>query len=164
MSSWLSPGSTSIFNQTPSALAAQHPAAAAIIIGELYEPYQSPEAVEVSFDAVIKNNGIDHLDRIAGKPQISSSSEFDVGQALRRLEEQLSLNDDSLEEIKNENSNDLDLMPSYPCRYAGFPDDEIDLVLQQETCMRHLVLSIVKMNLFSHVSRSCSRYVSSYLI
>ncbi|KAG5521817.1 hypothetical protein RHGRI_034144 [Rhododendron griersonianum] len=132
LSSRLLAGSTSTFNQSPSALAAQHPPAAAII-GEVYEPYQSPGAVEVSSDAVVRNNGIDHLDRIAGTPEISSSSELEVGQALRRLEEQLSLNDDSFEEIKNENSNDLDLMLNYQCRYVPFPDDEIDLVLQQET-------------------------------
>lgn len=163
LSSRLLAGSTSTFNQSPSALAAQHPPAAAII-GEVYEPYQSPGAVEVSSDAVVRNNGIDHLDRIAGTPEISSSSELEVGQALRRLEEQLSLNDDSFEEIKNENSNDLDLMLNYQCRYVPFPDDEIDLVLQQETGMWHMVLSIVKMHLFAHVLRSCIRYVSSYLI
>ncbi|XP_058192814.1 calmodulin-binding transcription activator 4-like [Rhododendron vialii] len=132
MSSWWLAGSTSTCNQSPSALAAQHPAAAALI-GEVYEPYQSPGAVEVSSDAVVQNNGMDHLDRIAGTPEISSSSELEVGQALRRLEEQLSLNDDGFEEIKNENSNDLDLMLNYQCRYVPFPDDEIDLVLQQET-------------------------------
>lgn len=137
----MSPGSTSAFNQSPSALTAQHPAYVSVI--ERYEPYQSPGAVEVSTDAVVKNNGIDSLDRIAGLAQSSSSSELEVSQALRRLEEQLSSNDDSLDAMKN----DLDLIQIGQSRYVAYPDDENDLLLQQETGMWHLVLTTVKMHL-----------------
>ncbi|KAH7857892.1 hypothetical protein Vadar_017648 [Vaccinium darrowii] len=125
--SQLSPGSTSAFNQSPSALTAQHPAYVSVI--ERYEPYQSPGAVEVSTDAVVKNNGIDSLDRVAGLAQSSSSSELEGSQALRRLEEQLSSNDDSLDAMKN----DLDLIQIGQSRYVAYPDDENDLLLQQET-------------------------------
>ena len=60
----------------------------------------------------MKNGVIEHLECTDGTGNFGNSSELEVSQALRRLEEQLSLNDDSLEEIdafqtQNENLNGL---------------------------------------------------------
>uniref|UniRef100_A0A5B7B9D0 Putative calmodulin-binding transcription activator 4 isoform X2 n=1 Tax=Davidia involucrata TaxID=16924 RepID=A0A5B7B9D0_DAVIN len=112
-----SPGSPSTFSQSPSSYTAQH-LGSKVVTGELYEPYQnlsSPGSLEVSSDVVIKSNGMDHLDGIERTGDISSSSEHEVSQTLGWLEAQLSLNDDSLEDIgpfygEKENSNDLKYM------------------------------------------------------
>ncbi|XP_059633517.1 calmodulin-binding transcription activator 4 [Cornus florida] len=137
----LSPGSPASFSQSPSSYTAQHPGSKAVI-SELCEPYQtlsSPGSVEVSSDIVIKSNGMDQLDGIETKGDNSSSSELEVSQALRRLEEQLSLNDESLEEIaplysENETSNDLKYFmhdQSYSAS-AGIEDDANNFVLQRD--------------------------------
>lgn len=69
----------------------------------LYQNQSSPGSIEVSSEVVI--NGIDH----------SSSPELEVSQALRRLEEQLSLNDDSINEmglfpVQDEKSDDFGVL------------------------------------------------------
>ncbi|KAA8528958.1 hypothetical protein F0562_033554 [Nyssa sinensis] len=139
--SHLSAASPSTFSQSPSSYTAQHPGST-VVIGELYEPCQSlssPGSVEVSSDVVIKSNGMDHLDRVERTGDISSSSEHKVTQALKRLEEQLSLDDESLEEIgpfdsENENSNDLKYIvrtQSYSGS-VGMHADSNNHVLQQD--------------------------------
>ncbi|CAL5349663.1 unnamed protein product [Camellia sinensis] len=135
--SQLSTGSPSTFNQSPSSFTAQHPGSTAVIT-ELYEPYQSPGSVEVSSDAVIKNNGMDHIDGIKRMGEISGSSEPEVTQTLQRLKEQLSLDDGNLEEIlpfrtEIENSNDSEYIINGQCRPAASPDDLDNLVLQRES-------------------------------
>ncbi|KAI8018186.1 Lactoylglutathione lyase [Camellia lanceoleosa] len=135
--SQLSTGSPSTFNQSPSSFTAQHPGSTAVIT-ELYEPYQSPGSVEVSSDAVIKNNGMDHIDGIKRMGEISGSSEPEVTQTLQRLKEQLSLDDGNLEEIlpfrtEIENSNDSEYIINGQCRPAASPDDLENLVLQRES-------------------------------
>lgn len=81
------------------------------MISELYEPYTSPGSVEVSSDLVIKN-GRESVDNLYRTGESDSSSKADVSQALRRLEEQLSLNDDSFNEFVDDNPNGSDI-PEY---------------------------------------------------
>ncbi|KAL6969247.1 hypothetical protein U1Q18_028971 [Sarracenia purpurea var. burkii] len=111
---------------TISSYTAQQPGSTTVI-SELYEPCQthSPESVEVSSDAVVKSDELDHLDRIGREGETSTSSPgLEVSQALRRIEEQLSLNDDTLKEIgpfcnENENSNDSEYIINDQCRPAA---------------------------------------------
>ncbi|XP_061336950.1 calmodulin-binding transcription activator 4-like isoform X2 [Gastrolobium bilobum] len=87
----LSPGSSSAFSQSPGSTTS--------ILGDSYEPNQSfsTGSVEVSSDILIGNNGMGHLD--GTDTESGTSTELEVTHALRRLEEQLSLNEDSLKEI-----------------------------------------------------------------
>lgn len=91
------------------------------MISDLREPYQnlsSPGSVEVNSDAAIKKNGRENPDKLYGTGESDSSAKFDVGQALRRLEEQLSLNEDSFNEFVDDNPNS-DIMD----RFNEFLDD-----------------------------------------
>lgn len=109
----LSPGSSSNFSQSPSSYT-KNPGSNSII-NDFFDPYQSLSSPEVSSEIAIKNNGMDHLDRVDRREQRESSPEIEVTQALRRLEEQLSLNEDSVKCIstfysQDENSNDSDIL------------------------------------------------------
>ncbi|KAM3753783.1 hypothetical protein ACB098_03G118500 [Castanea mollissima] len=109
----LSPGSSSPFSQSPSSYT-KNPGSNSII-SDFFDPYQSLSSPEVSSETAIKNNGMDHLDRVDRREQRESSPELEVTQALRRLEEQLSLNEDSIKDIctfygQDENSNDSDIL------------------------------------------------------
>ncbi|XP_057509434.1 calmodulin-binding transcription activator 4-like isoform X1 [Actinidia eriantha] len=134
--SQLSAGSPLTFSQSAS-YTAQHPGSATAI-SELYDPYQSPESVEVSSDAVANSNGMDHLDRIERKGESNGSSGLEFSQALRRLEEQLSLNDETLGEIDsfcngNENSNDSESIINGQSGCAPSVDDLSTLLLQRQS-------------------------------
>ncbi|KAL6974820.1 Calmodulin-binding transcription activator 4, partial [Sarracenia purpurea var. burkii] len=134
--SHLSPGSTSTFIQSPRSYTAQHPGSTAVI-NELYKPYQSPGSEEDNSDEVIKTNGMDLLDRIERMVDISNSSELEFSKALQRLEEELSLDDDSLKEIdplcrENGNLNDSEYILNDKCT-AALPDDLSNPVLQRES-------------------------------
>ena len=118
-----SPGSNSLLSsgstqtQSPSSYNSQIPGSTSAV-SELYDSPQnvcSPGSVEVSSEVVMKSNVREHLDWINGIGDFGNSSELEVSQALRRLEEQLSLNDDSLEAIdafqsQNENMNGLETL------------------------------------------------------
>lgn len=112
-----SPGSSSPFSQSPSSYTTQNPGSNSII-SDFFEPYQSsssPASVEVSSEMAIQNNGMDNLDRMGRTGQRDSSAEIEVTQALRRLEEQLSLNEERFEQIsqfcsQDQNSNDSNIL------------------------------------------------------
>jgi TolA-binding protein len=112
-----SPGSSPPFSQSPSSYTTQNPGSNSII-SDFFEPYQSlssPGSVEVSSEIDIQNSGMDHLDRKGRTGQRDSSAEIEVTQALRRLEEQLSLNEERFEEIsqfrsQDQNSNDSNIL------------------------------------------------------
>ncbi|XVF43686.1 hypothetical protein PTKIN_Ptkin02bG0060500 [Pterospermum kingtungense] len=90
-----SPVSSSALSPSPNSYTSQNPGSNSLA-SEVYEPYQnlsSPGSVEVSSDIVIKNNGIDST------VDFTSPADLQVSQALKRLEEQLSLNEDSFKEI-----------------------------------------------------------------
>ncbi|XP_061991511.1 calmodulin-binding transcription activator 4 isoform X1 [Rosa rugosa] len=107
-----SPVSSSSLSQSPISNTTQHPGSVSMI-SELYEPYTSPGSVEVSSDLVIKKNGRESVENLYRTGESDSSSKADVSQALRRLEEQLSLNDDSFNEFVDDNPDGSDI-PEYP--------------------------------------------------
>lgn len=95
----MSPGSSSAFGQSPSSYSPQNPGSTSII-DDSYEPSQSfssPGSAEVTSDIFIVDNGVGHLD--GTDAESGTSTKLEITQALRRLEEQLSLNEDILEEI-----------------------------------------------------------------
>ncbi|CAK9169100.1 unnamed protein product [Ilex paraguariensis] len=138
-SSQLSAGSSSLC-QSPSSFTSQHPGSTAVV-SEYPEPSQylsSPGSVEVSSESVITStaNCLEITER-TGEVD-NSSSEQELDKALRKLEEQLSLNNDSLKEMdpfysENENSNDSDYVgqDQFYIRSAGMQDDSISPVPQQ---------------------------------
>ncbi|KAK7319028.1 hypothetical protein RJT34_03737 [Clitoria ternatea] len=94
----LSPSSSSAFSQSPSPYA-QDPGSTSMP-GDSYElnqSFSSPGSAEVTSEIFILNNGMGHMD--GTDAESGTSTELEVTQALRRLEEQLSLNAKSFEEI-----------------------------------------------------------------
>ncbi|XP_020229866.1 calmodulin-binding transcription activator 4 isoform X2 [Cajanus cajan] len=94
-----SPGSSSAYNQSPSPYSTQNPGSTSIF-GDSYEPNQSLSSsgsAEVTSDVYIPNNKMGHMD--GTDADSGASTELEVTQALRRLEEQLSLNEDNFKEI-----------------------------------------------------------------
>ncbi|XP_047150004.1 calmodulin-binding transcription activator 4 isoform X1 [Vigna umbellata] len=95
----LSPSSSAAFSQSPSPYSDLNPGSTSILV-DSYEPNQSfssPGTTEVTSDIFILNNKMDHMD--GTDAESGTSSELEVTQALRRLEVQLSLNEDSFEDI-----------------------------------------------------------------
>ncbi|KAK7359362.1 hypothetical protein VNO77_01319 [Canavalia gladiata] len=94
----LSPGSSSAFSQSPSSYYTPNPGSPSTR-GDSYEPrsYSSPGSAEVTSDIFNLSNEMGHLD--GTDAESGTSTELKVTQALRRLEEQLSLNEANFEEI-----------------------------------------------------------------
>ncbi|XP_069153619.1 calmodulin-binding transcription factor SR2L isoform X1 [Solanum lycopersicum] len=88
---------SSAFSPSPSSYSTPHTGSTGIA-SECYEQYQNQSSPgEICSDAIINNNGT--TDTIGRTEEVISSPGLEMCQALRRLEEQLSLNDDSLKEI-----------------------------------------------------------------
>lgn len=90
----LSPGS-SAYSPSPSSYSTQNPGSTSIVY-DAYEPNQSfssPGSAEVTS----YNNGMSYSE--GAEAESETSADFKVTQALRRLEVQLSLNEDNIEEI-----------------------------------------------------------------
>ncbi|XP_039012454.1 calmodulin-binding transcription activator 4-like isoform X2 [Hibiscus syriacus] len=90
-----SPLSSSAFSPSPQSYTSQHPRSNSLA-NDVREPYQnlsSPGSAEISSDIVTKNSGIDTT------VEYTSPADFQVAHALKRLEEQLSLNEDSIKEM-----------------------------------------------------------------
>lgn len=100
----LSPGSSSSFSQSPSPSTTQN--LGSMSISDFCEPYHNltiPTPVEASSD------------RVDRPGDLGSSAELEVSQALQRLEEQLSLNEDNFKDFgpicsQGEDPNDADLL------------------------------------------------------
>ncbi|KAG6708891.1 hypothetical protein I3842_06G104300 [Carya illinoinensis] len=114
----LSPGSSSTYSQSPTSYTTQNPGSNSMP-SDFFEPYQSSSSPssEVTSEIAIKNYGMNDLDRMSRTGQRESSSELAVTQALRRLEEQLSLDEESFKDInvfgnRDESSNDS-YIPKY---------------------------------------------------
>lgn len=65
--------------------------------------------MEINSDAVTTSNRVNYLDNFERTEEVSSSSGHEMNQALQRLEEQLSLNDDSLKGIFPSDNQDTDM-------------------------------------------------------
>lgn len=122
--SQFSPGSSSTFSQSPISHNTEQLGSSALA-GESYDQFHnlsSPGSAEFSSDVVIKSDRTNYSEDIERTEEVTSSSSLDMSQALRRIEEQLSLNDDSLEEIgklyrENENCHDSEnAIPSGPAQ------------------------------------------------
>ncbi|KAJ4835921.1 hypothetical protein Tsubulata_026522 [Turnera subulata] len=106
----LSPVSHSTFSQSPSSYNTQNRGSTSAV-SDYYDPYQpssSPASVEVSSEMTVKGNGESTAD-------VASTANDEVNWYLRRLEEQLSLNEDSIKEIDpvycpDESANDVELL------------------------------------------------------
>lgn len=83
------------------------------MISELYEPYQNLSSPEVSSDLVIQKNGSENVEKLYSTGESDSSTKVVVSEALRRLEEQLSLNEDSFKEFVDDDPNGSDIQ-EYP--------------------------------------------------
>ncbi|KDP26824.1 hypothetical protein JCGZ_17982 [Jatropha curcas] len=88
----LSPGSSSIFSPSPTSYATQNRDSTSAI-SDPYQNSSSPGSIEVTSEIVTKDNGLDTPE------DFTSSAKDEVSKFLRRLEEQLSLNEDSIQEI-----------------------------------------------------------------
>lgn len=106
----LSPGSSSTFSQSPSAYSSQNPDSASLTdFHDSYQSHSSPGSTEVSSDAVMGKK-IDYFHSVEAE-NLRMSTNTGVAQALRRLEVQLSLDDDNLKDytaIDNQVGNEDD--------------------------------------------------------
>lgn len=92
-----SPGSSSAFSRSlsPSPYSIQNQGSASL---ESCQTQSSPSPAEVTSVKAVINHGMDNLDRVEGAA-LCSSSDLNMSKALKRIEEQLSLNDDTMKEI-----------------------------------------------------------------
>ncbi|KAH9772540.1 calmodulin-binding transcription activator 4 [Citrus sinensis] len=144
----VSPGASSTFTLSPASYVTPNPGPTSLK-SEFYEPYQSissPSSIEVTSEMASKDNAVDSKGG-------STSSEAEVSQALRKLKEQLSLNDDMFEEIDSLSRQDLDseskisqqdqfraflqspeyvVQEEYKGGHAGFQDQSNNLVMHQD--------------------------------
>lgn len=157
----VSPVSSSSFILSPTSYTSQNPGSTSVI-SDSYEPSQSlssPGSVEVCSEIAIKANGID------SEGEFASCVGDEVNRALRKLEEQLSLNDDIIEEFDSLSSQDFEyknemskqdqfgallqsseyaLQGQYNSGNAGFLDDSNNLVLSQDAGRLSCVIYVPK--------------------
>ncbi|KAK6116605.1 hypothetical protein DH2020_049711 [Rehmannia glutinosa] len=104
---------SSTYSPSPNSFATDQPDSS-LVVGESYELYHnesSPSSVEITSSQVITDHRMSQSNIKDGTDEVSSSP--DLSQALRRLEQQLSLNDDEGKGfntfyMENEDSNDLE--------------------------------------------------------
>ncbi|XP_071690880.1 calmodulin-binding transcription activator 4-like isoform X2 [Rutidosis leptorrhynchoides] len=96
----LSTGSSTLI-QGSSSYASQFTLSAAAFsrFREPYDSTSSPSSIEVSSDVITKSNGTSPFSHTEGTEEISGPPNFEFDQALRRIEEQLSLDEDNLKEL-----------------------------------------------------------------
>ena len=147
--------------QSPSSFTSQHPGSTAVVseYPETSQYLSSPGSVEVSSEAVITSN--------ANCLEITERT-GEVDKALRRLEEQLSLNDDSLKGMdpfysENENSNDSEYVgqDQFYSRSAGMQETQSVLCHNSiQVCFLHLhlvgKLYLTSFMLWSHGLKTCN--------
>ncbi|CAA0831591.1 Calmodulin-binding transcription activator 4 [Striga hermonthica] len=126
--------SSSTFSPSPYSFATDQPESSFVIdeSRELYHNESSPSSVEITSGQVIVNSRINLSDNKSRTDEVSSSSLPDLGQALRRIEQQLSLNDDEMKKydtifIENEASNDLENVLGNNENSCRPPNDVVDI-------------------------------------
>ncbi|XWS63886.1 hypothetical protein CRYUN_Cryun06bG0139700 [Craigia yunnanensis] len=135
-----SPVSPSAFSPSPNSYTSQNPGSNSLA-SDAHEPYQnlsSPGSVEVSSDVVIKNNWIDNT------VEYTSPADLQVNQALKRLEEQLSLNEDSFKEMSPFCSLDGDTDDSNFLAYGrgiAKQDPQVDLLYEPDDLVQDRLYS-----------------------
>ncbi|XP_070016226.1 calmodulin-binding transcription activator 4-like isoform X3 [Nicotiana sylvestris] len=101
---------SSIFSLSPSLYSTQHPGFT-VVGSESYQQYQnesSPGSGEICSGAGINSNGMNISDITGRTEGVSSSPQVEISQALRKLEEQLSLNETDPLYSEIENSDDVE--------------------------------------------------------
>ncbi|RXH71603.1 hypothetical protein DVH24_025104 [Malus domestica] len=101
---------SSSFSHSPSSNST--PPGSISIVSDLREPNQnlsSPGSLEVSSD-IVNKNGRGNPENLYGTGELDSLTKFDVNQALRQLEEQLSLNEDSFKGFMDDSPNASDIL------------------------------------------------------
>ncbi|GAB2280648.1 hypothetical protein Dimus_015275 [Dionaea muscipula] len=94
-----SSGPSSVFTSSPSSYTVQNPGSISLIhMQESNQSLSSPGSTEVSSELAGKHHGVDHFDCVESVGNVRHSSPVEVSQALRRLEEQLSLDEDVFED------------------------------------------------------------------
>lgn len=95
--------SSSAFTSSPSPgpRSTRNPGSISIVseVNESYQSLPSPSSAEVSSSMVSNIHMMDHFDNACGE-DFSKSNDVEVRKALKRLEEQLSLNDDTIVELE----------------------------------------------------------------
>ncbi|XVF02782.1 hypothetical protein REPUB_Repub04eG0203800 [Reevesia pubescens] len=149
-----SPVSSSAFTPRLNSYTSQTPGSNSLA-SDVHEPYQnfsSPGSVEVSSEIVIKNDGIDNT------VEYTSTADLHVSQALKRLEEQLSLDEDSFKEMSSFSSLDEDTDYSEFLEYGGAiskQDPQADLLYKPD--------DIVQDHLYSRPAR-VENYSNSFAL
>ncbi|KAK1381622.1 Calmodulin-binding transcription activator 4 [Heracleum sosnowskyi] len=94
-----SPGSYSTLNQSPSSYTTQVPRTTTVAPESLEQTqmFYNPGSVNGSFESDIKNDMVNSSDIIERNEEMDSSSKVKINQALKRLTQQLSLEDDCSE-------------------------------------------------------------------
>ncbi|KAL8150104.1 hypothetical protein V2J09_019912 [Rumex salicifolius] len=93
------PGSSYSFSQSPNNLGIQYQGTTSLSDLHLsHQSLSSPVSIEVCSGIVSESQGIGHLNTLDGGGDVSTSPEIGVGHALRRLEEQLSLDDNKFKQ------------------------------------------------------------------
>ncbi|PIN11506.1 putative protein, contains IPT/TIG domain [Handroanthus impetiginosus] len=131
--------SSSTFSPSPNSFATHQPDSSFVIgeSNELYHNHSSPSSVEISSSQVMESHGMNQLAIKGRTDEVSSSSIPDLSQALRRIEQQLSLNDDEVKDIstfyiENEQSNDLEgMLRDY--ELSGQTPNRSDNLLSQQS-------------------------------
>lgn len=135
--------SPSTFSPSPASFASEFPDSS-FVISESYEVYNnnsSPNSVEISSNQIVNKHAMNQSEERAN--EASSSSGPDINWALRRIEQQLSLNDDEVKKFneyyfENEDSNDLDVLREY--EYSGqTPNGTADILPLQSGIYRFLM-------------------------
>ncbi|MCD9640170.1 hypothetical protein HAX54_025314 [Datura stramonium] len=128
---------SSTFSLSPCLYSTQHPGFT-VVGSEAYQQYQnefSPGYGEICSDAVINSNWMNVSNITRRSEGLSSSPRVEISQALRSLEEQLSLNDDSAAEMfplysDIENSNDAENLVYDKSSHVQIQDNSNNLLLQ----------------------------------
>ncbi|XP_017235766.1 calmodulin-binding transcription activator 4 [Daucus carota subsp. sativus] len=136
----LSPESYATLSHVPSSNTTQF-AGSTDVISDLHDPYHSassPGSMEVSSNAIIKSDSMNYFDMRKSTEELNTSPNLEINKALRRLEEQLSLNDDSVEQMGlsypgHEDSKNIGHAVCYQSlpQSAVMQDDLNSLMLQQ---------------------------------
>ncbi|KAL8224516.1 hypothetical protein R6Q57_019991 [Mikania cordata] len=95
-------------------------------LSDPYDDTSSPSSIEINSDVVIQSNGTGPFSVTQGIEEISGSPNFNVDQALRRIEEQMSLDEDNLKDFSayyraNEISNESGFSANEQ-NYGGMQD------------------------------------------
>lgn len=128
-------GTESVPHLSPASVSTSGSCSSQNLASEYQQTSLSPGSVEVTSDTgnhTIESNGVDGHFEIS---EIKGSNERDVSQALRRIEEQLSLNEDSLKDIGSFYGQDEDSNSNLIDFYEMSNEDQVSVLQHQENAI-----------------------------